>query len=168
VALSTFVHVLKRLLLATCGYLVALIVGLVAAAFIYGVASTFPGAPDHFAVMSLGAFFMLMAPPIGVFVLAVAVAATITQTLLTTLISELFALRAAWVHMLFGAIVSASGFTLISDTLEDLTTRSFHAEVAIFTAGGLVGGLVYWLIAGRAAGFRRPASLQPPLADFPQ
>jgi vacuolar-type H+-ATPase subunit I/STV1 len=166
--LSTFVHVLKRLLLATCGYLVALIVGLVAAAIIYGLASTLPGAPDHFAVMSLGAFFMLMAPPIGVFVLAVAFVATVTQTLLTTLVSELFALRAAWVHMLFGAIVSASGFTLISYTLEDLTTRSLHAEAAIFAASGLIGGLVYWLIAGRAAGFRRPVPPPPPVAGFPQ
>jgi hypothetical protein len=168
VALSAFVHVLKRLLLAICGYLVALIVGLVAAAMIYGLASTIPGAPDYFAVMALGAFFMLMAPPIGIFVLAVAVAATVTQTLLTTLVSELFALRAVWVHMLFGAIVSVSGFMMIMPTVEDMTTRSLSAEAAIFAASGLVGGLVYWLIAGRNAGFRRPAPIQQPLADIPQ
>ncbi|MFI0846289.1 hypothetical protein [Mesorhizobium sp. IMUNJ 23232] len=166
--MSTFVHVLKRLLLAICGYLVALIVGLVAAAMIYGFASTLPGAPDYFAVMAVGAFVMLMAPPIGILVLLVAFAATVTQTLLTTLVSELFALRAIWVHMLFGAIVSASGFMLISDTVEEITRRSLYAEVAIFAASGLVGGVVYWLIAGRSAGFRRPAPIQQPLADIPQ
>ena len=159
---------MKRVLLAICGYLVALIIGLVAAAVIYGLASTMPGAPDYFAVMAVGAFVMLMAPPIGMFMLLVAFAATVTQTLLTTLVSELFALRAVWAHMLFGAIVSASGFMLIMPTVEDMTTRSLSAEVAIFTASGLVGGLVYWLIAGRNAGFRRRAALQPPLADFPQ
>lgn len=166
--MSAFIHVLKRLLLAICGYVVALIVGLVVAAMIYGLASTFPGAPDYFAVMALGAFFMLMAPPIGIFVLAVAVAATVTQTLLTTLVSELFALRAVWVHMLFGAIVSASGFMMISDTVEEITKRNLYVEVAIFAAGGLVGGVVYWLIAGRNAGFRRPVPIQQPLADIPQ
>lgn len=166
--LSIFVHVLKRLLLAICGYLVALVIGLVAAAIIYGFASTLPGAPDYFAVMAVGAFVMLMAPPIGIFVLLVAFAATVTQTLLTTLVSELFAIRAAWVHMLFGAIVSASGFMLIMPTVENMTTRSLYVELAIFAASGLVGGVVYWLIAGRSAGFRRPAAIQPPLAGFPQ
>ncbi|MEQ1955096.1 hypothetical protein [Mesorhizobium sp. CN2-181] len=166
--MSTFVHVLKRLLLAICGYVAALIVGLLAAAIFYGLASTLPGAPDYFAVMSLGAFFMLMAPPIGMFISIVAFAATVMQALLTILVSELFSLRAMWVHMLFGAIVSATGFALISDTLEDLTARSLHAEVAIFAASGMIGGLVYWLIAGRNAGFRRQATIPSPIAGFPR
>ena len=30
------------------------------------------------------------------------------------------------------------------------------ADIGIIAAAGLVAGLVYWLIAGRDAGFRRP------------
>jgi hypothetical protein len=32
------------------------------------------------------------------------------------------------------------------------------ADIGIIAAAGLVAGLVYWLIAGRDAGFRRPLS----------
>lgn len=165
--MATVAHVLKRLLLAVCGYLAAVFIGLVAAALLYGALSSLPGAPDYFAAMSISPFIALAVPTVGGFVLMIAVIATITQTFVTTLISEIFALRAAWLHMLFGALVSASGFLLIMPVAESVAGQML-LEPAIFAVAGAAGGLVYWLIAGRKAGFRRAVVAAPATAGLPQ
>ncbi len=152
--MATVGHVLKRLLLTVCGYVAAVFVGLVAVALIYAALSSLPGTPDYFAAMSIGPFIALAAPTVGGFVLMLAIIATMIQALVTTLMSEIFALRAVWLHMLFGALVSVSGFLLIMPVAEAFVGRLL-LEPAIFAGGGAIGGLVYWLIAGRNAGFRR-------------
>lgn len=153
--MATVGHVLKRLLLDVCGYLVAVFVGLVAVALIYAALSSLPGTPDYFAAMSISPIIALAVPTVGGFVLMLAVIATVMQTLFTILISEIFSLRAAWLHMLFGALVSASGFLLVMPVAESFAGQLL-VEPAIFAGGGAIGGLVYWLIAGRNAGFRQP------------
>ena len=40
----------------------------------------------------------------------------------------------------------------------DVTGEVNTYDIAIIAASGFVGGLIYWLIAGRDAGFRRKAA----------
>ena len=48
----------------------------------------------------------------------------------------------------------AAGFMLIWPDATDDPQRL--ADMGIIAGAGLVAGLIYWLIAGRDAGFRRP------------
>ena len=92
---------------------------------------------------------------IGLFVLMLTFVLTMVPVLVTTLLSEIFALRRPWMHALFGAFAAASGFIMVSPTLLDGTGASDMADIGIVAASGVIGGLVYWLIAGRDAGFGR-------------
>jgi hypothetical protein len=75
-------------------------------------------------------------------------------------ISEMFSLRSVLYYALMGAFVGALAYVL-----SDVTARMQGAgtvvpltrELQFMVAGGIVGGFVYWLIAGRRAGFWKGA-----------
>ena len=147
-------HVLKRILMMLAGYLVAVLVGLVAVVAIYATLSALPNAPEYFGFAIVTPLAALVVPPLGMFVYFLTIILTGLQTLIFALIAEFFALRNFLVHMLFGAAAAAAGFFLIWPGAEEDTQR--WADIGIIAGAGLVAGLVYWLIAGRDAGFRRP------------
>lgn len=146
---------MKRLALATAGYVVAVVAGLLAVVALYAALSSLPNAPDYFDAMAITPIVAIAVPAIGVFVLLLTFVLTFAQAVIATLLSEFFALRSLWVHAVFGAMAAASGFVMVSPTLIDGTSGSDMADIAIVAASGLVAGLVYWLIAGRDAGFAR-------------
>ena len=152
--MATAKHVLKRMLMMLAGYFVSVLVGLIAIAVIYAVLSSLPNAPDYFDVMGVSPIAVLVVPPLGMFVYFLTIVVTALQTLIFALIAEFFALRNFLVHMLFGAAAAAAGFFLIWPAAEENVER--WADIGIIAAAGLIAGLVYWLIAGRDAGFRRP------------
>lgn len=152
--MATVKHVLKRILMMLAGYLVAVLVGLVAVVAIYGALSSLPNAPGYFDAMGLTPIAVLVVPPLGMFVYFLTLILTGLQTLVFALIAEFFSLRNFLLHMLFGATSASAGFFLIWPGAPEDTER--WADVGIIAAAGLVAGLVYWLIAGREAGFRRP------------
>jgi hypothetical protein len=155
--LSTVGHVVKRLALATAGYVVAVVAGLLAVVAIYALLSSLPGAPAYFDAMAVSPVVAIAVPVVGLFVLLLTFVLTFVQVLITALLSEFFALRSLWMHALFGALAAATGFMMFAPTLIDGTDPSDMADIGIVAASGLVAGLVYWLIAGRDAGFsRRP------------
>jgi drug/metabolite transporter (DMT)-like permease len=80
------------------------------------------------------------------------------QTLVFALIAEFFSLRNALLHMFFAAAAAAGGFFLIWPSTAEEMDAGRWADIGIIAGAGLVAGLVYWLIAGRDAGFRRPLS----------
>jgi hypothetical protein len=158
-------HVLKRLALAALGYVASVIAGFLAVAGLYGALSQLPGAPDYFVVMALSPVLAVAAPPVGLVIIAIVIVLTVAQAIVTTLLSEVFVLRSLWIHLLFGALVAASGllvalplayvgFSFGDDILPSLNVR---VDLAIFALAGAIAGLVYWLIAGRQAGFTRAA-----------
>ena len=147
-------HVLKRILMVLAGYLVAVLVGLVALVAIYVVLSSLPNAPGYFDLLQFTPVAVLVVPPLGMFVYFLTIVVTGLQALVLALIAEFFSLRNSWLHMLFGAVAAASGFTLLWPDASDDSER--WADMGIIAAAGLIAGLVYWLIAGRDAGFRRP------------
>lgn len=147
-------YVLKRILMVLAGYLVAVLVGLIALVAIYAVLSSLPNAPGYFELMQFTPVAVLVVPPLGVFVYLLTVMVTGMQTLVFALIAEFFSLRSFWLHMLFGGAAAAASFMLLWPDAPDDPER--WADMGIIAGAGLVAGLVYWLIAGRDAGFRRP------------
>ncbi|TGQ72615.1 hypothetical protein EN829_009010 [Mesorhizobium sp. M00.F.Ca.ET.186.01.1.1] len=156
--MATAKHLIKRILMMLAGYLVAILVGLVAVAAIYAALSSLPNAPAYFDAMGVSPIAVLLVPPLGMFVYFLTIVVTWLQTLIFALIAELFSLRNVLMHMFFGAAAASGGFFLIwPSSAEDLDPQRW-ADIGIIAAAGLVAGLVYWLIAGREAGFRRPLS----------
>ncbi|TGP52706.1 hypothetical protein EN873_15715 [bacterium M00.F.Ca.ET.230.01.1.1] len=147
-------YVLKRILMVLVGYLVAVLVGLIAVVVIYAVLSSLPNAPAYFGLMEFTPIAVLVVPPLGMFVYFLTIILTGARTLVFALIAEFFSLRSFWLHMLFGAAAATGGFMLIWPDATDDPER--WADIGIIGGAGLVAGLIYWLIAGRDAGFRQP------------
>ena len=150
-------YVLKRLLLTVVAYVVAVLTGLVSIVILYVVLSSLPGAPGYFSTMSLSPLVVLVVPPAGLLALAIVVILTCLPALAAALISEIFSLRQIWLHGLFGAAIGAGAFIYASPELVGSISGTDWADLAIVAVGGLAGGISYWLIAGRKAGFARPA-----------
>lgn len=149
-------HVLIRVLMMLAGYFVAVLVGLIAVVAIYATLSSLPNAPEYFGFMGVTPIVALVVPPLGMFVYFLTIVLTGLQTLIFALIAEFFVLRNFWLHMLFGAAAAVGGFALAWPSAPEDMTPGRWADIGIVAAAGLVAGLVYWLIAGREAGFRRP------------
>ncbi|ESZ06440.1 hypothetical protein NKH47_04910 [Mesorhizobium sp. M1060] len=147
-------HVLKRILMMLAGYFVSVLIGLFAVVAIYCALAVLPNAPDYFGAMQFSPIVVLLWPPLGMVVYFLTIVLTGLQTLIFALLAEFFALRNFLVHMLFGAAAAAAGFFLVWPAAEE--DAGHWADIGIIAAAGLVAGLVYWLIAGRDAGFRRP------------
>lgn len=152
---SAIGHVLKRLFLALFGYLIALLIGLIAIVVIYSVLIYLPGSPDYFKDMAVTPIALLLLPPLWVLYILVAFGCTIIPAIIVMLASEALSLRRAWLHMLFGALTSLFGYVLLAPQTEDVQTGPALPDLVIILGAGLVGGFVYWLVAGRDAGFRR-------------
>ncbi len=87
--------------------------------------------------------------------------------MLIALITEAFSIRSVLAYAIGGGVVGAACYL----GLVPFDPETFHFEgivrrhLEILTGAGIVGGLVYWLIAGRNAGrWREPPS---PLAPSP-
>jgi hypothetical protein len=154
--MATAKHVMKRILMMLAGYFVSVLVGLIAIAVIYGVLSSLPQAPNYFDAMGVSPIAVLLVPPLGMFVYFLTIVVTALQTLIFALIAEFFSLRNVLLHMVFGAGAAVGGFALIWPSAPEDMDPERWVDIGIIAAAGLVAGLLYWLIAGRDAGFRRP------------
>jgi len=152
---SLFGHVLRRIFLALFGYLVALVVGLVAIVVIYSVLAYLPVSPDYFKLMSLAPMALLLVPPLWFFYFFIALVATMVPAVLVILAGEFLSLRSAALNTLFGGAVALVGYTLLASETYTVSAAQAPADFGVIFGAGLVGGFVYWLIAGRDAGFRR-------------
>lgn len=150
-------HVLKRLFLALFGYFIALLLGLVAIVVIYSVLSFLPGSPAYFKDMSMTPIMLLLLPPLWILYILVAFGCTVIPALVAILVSESFSLRQVWLHMLFGGLCALIGYVLLAPQTEGVQQGPALPDLGIVLGAGLVAGFVYWLVAGRDAGFRRSA-----------
>lgn len=149
-------HVSKRILMMLAGYLVAVSIGLIAVVAIYAVLSFLPGAPSYFDIMGITPIAALAVPPVAMFIYFLTIVVTGAQTLIFALIAEFFSLRNVLLHMVFGAGASVGGIALIWPRAPEDIDPERWIDIGIIAGAGLIAGLVYWLIAGRDAGFRRP------------
>jgi|SRR5689334_506624 hypothetical protein len=91
-------------------------------------------------------------------------------TLLIALITEVFAIRSVLAYAIGGGFVGLACYL----GLVPFDSDTFHFEgivrrhLEIMTGAGIVGGLIYWMIAGRNAGaWRRPPQRLPPPPPLP-
>lgn len=78
-------------------------------------------------------------------------------------VAELFRLRRALYHVLCGGLAGALGHVAAAPPARFEAAGTLDpavgARLALFVAAGLIGGFVYWLVAGRGAGvLREPAA----------
>ncbi len=81
------------------------------------------------------------------------------------LLAELFRWRSIFIYLAAGGLLGLSGSVLpIEDIFPEL-----QADMKMLAAAGVVGGFVYWLIAGRSAGFTRqsPRPAEPVQTNSP-
>lgn len=149
-------HIFKRLLLIVMAYLAAVVTGLIGVVIVYFTLSSLPGAPAYFSTLSLSPLVILLVPPVGLLVIYIVVILTCLPALAAALVSEFFALRQPWLHGLFGAAIGSAAFVYASPEIVGTIEGTDWADLGIVAAGGLIGGVIYWLIAGRKAGFTRP------------
>jgi hypothetical protein len=137
-----------RTLVITFGFLLSCM----AAAFIIAYGLVVPefsdfarGSPEYFMVLLFLGGAAGVVTPFYVF----------APSFLAILIAEIFSLRSVLYYALCGALIGALAYFL-----SDVTARMQGAgtvvpltrELQFLTAGGIVAGFVYWLIAGRNAG----------------
>jgi len=103
----------------------------------YFIALVFAG-PLLALLLSIWAFHMFVPAMIGV------------------VVSEALAIRSWMYHAANGGVSAWLGWALTQDIQEEYR---FLTEPNILIAAGLVGGFVYWLIAGWTAGFWKPTGL---------
>jgi len=142
---------LTKILRIGLAYLAAVLVGLLAVVLVSSLASI-AGAPSPFLGLGIPPFLALLVPPVGLLIYLVALIVAAGPALFAVIVTEGLALRQPWLHSLLGAAVSAATYAWqMSTTLLGLAGHDY-ADSAIMAAGGLFGGLAYWLIAGRRAG----------------
>jgi hypothetical protein len=156
--------------MALIGRLFAILFGFLAASFVGGlivvIAILFPEFSDLGAgPIDQGAFNVL----IGFGFIFVSGFALI-PALLVALITEAFAIRRVLAYAIGGGVVGLACYL----GLVPFDPETFHFEgivrrhLEIMTGAGIVGGLVYWMIAGRNAGlWRRPPPRLPPPPPIP-
>ena len=148
-------YFLLRIVLVAVGYLVAVLMTLIGAVLIYAILSSFPGAPPYFGAMSVTPIIALLVPWVGGFIYLVAVILSLVPAILLALATEALKLHSIFLHMPIGAAVSAGTFAISTPLLlEGYGPIADWRDICIMAGGGSVGGIAYWLIAGRKAGFR--------------
>jgi len=148
-------HVFKRLLLMVAGYAVALLIGLFAVSVIYGILGSLPNAPSYYVAFELAPMAIIFLPGLALLAILIAFIVTVAQSLIAGVLAEIFRLRNFALHMLFGALIAASGFALIMPTEQTSIPEATSTEMIVMAVAGAIAGFVYWMIAGREAGFKR-------------
>lgn len=157
-------HIAKRIAFVVLGYFAALTSG----------AAVFPGIllfisyfkPDSqlWQLLGLGPIAVVIAPIILFYIMWIVMVLTFIPAAILKLITEIFALRWLWLHMLISVLLAGiAGLMIMPDWFSAMTPDRWLITLSI-ALSSLVAGLVYWAIAGQRAGFRREtvmASVQP-------
>jgi len=104
--------------------------------------------------LGLGPIAVIAAPMLFFVVLWMTVIMTFIPAAIANLLTEIFAVRILGAHLAIAVALAASAAIILDPTWFDVMgTDRMLITLAAFL-GALVGGLVYWAIAGRNAGFR--------------
>lgn len=148
-------HIAKRLFFVVLGYFAALAAG--AAAFpgvLILINAISPGSQLE-QVVGLGPIALFVAPVILIYIMSIVMILTFIPAAVLKLVTEIFALRWLWLHLLISlALAALAGLMIIPDWFSDMGRDRWLVTVAV-ALSALVGGVVYWAIAGQRAGFRR-------------
>jgi hypothetical protein len=98
-------------------------------------------------------FALVFAGPLLAVLLSIWAFHAFVPALIGVVISEALAIRSWIYHAANGGISAWLGWALTQDIQDEYR---FLTEPKILIAAGLLGGLVYWIIAGWTAGFWKP------------
>jgi hypothetical protein len=97
---------------------------------------------------------LAFAGPVLALLLSIWAFYTFAVAVIGAVVAEVLALRSWMYHAANGGISAWIGWALMQDIQKEYR---FLTEPKILIAAGLLGGLVYWVIAGWTAGFWKPA-----------
>ena len=148
-------HIAKRLFFVVLGYFAALAAG--AAAFpgiLILINAISPGSQLE-QVVGLGPIALFVAPIILIYIMSIVMILTFIPAAILKLVTEIFALRWLWLHLLISlALAALAGLMIIPDWFSDMGRDRWLVTIAV-ALSALIGGVVYWAIAGQRAGFRQ-------------
>lgn len=148
-------HIAKRIAFVVLGYVVALAAGATAFPVLLALISAFHPDSDLWQMMGFAPLALLMAPIIFFYVLWIVMILTCIPAAILNGLTEIFALRALWLHLLIAAALAVgAGLLLVPDWFLDMNLDRWLISLAILLSA-LLAGLVYWAIAGQRAGFRQ-------------
>lgn len=153
--MSRLIAYLVRFAVILIGYAVA---SLAASAFLNIIVLAYLGfTPEHAAQPATTASLMFSIPFVALFVAYFA----FMPASLVILVSEILGRRDWLYYALGGAVVAAMFLGLAHQTGDsDFAVKDTHAIMAVIGCG-MVGGIFYWLSAGRWAGSWRQAAMPP-------
>jgi hypothetical protein len=156
-------HIAKRILVVVLGYFAGLATGAAALPVFLLLISYFNPSSQLWQFLGLGPIAVIVAPVILLTIMWIVMILTSIPAAALNLLTEAFALRQLWLHLLISLLLAAiAGLRLMPDWFSAMTRDRWLLTLAIGLSA-LIGGIVYWAIAGRKAGFRRAQLSAPPV-----
>jgi len=103
--------------------------------------------------LGLGPIAVIAAPVLFFFVMWITVVMTFIPAAVANLVTEFFAIRNVYAHLAIAIGLAVSAALIIDPTWFSMMSTDKMLVTLAALLGALVGGLVYWAIAGRNAGF---------------
>jgi hypothetical protein len=150
--MDTLIRLVLRFILVPVGGLAAMAAGTAAIVIAHhdAIAALLQASPqaqqDYF-------FALVFAGPLLAVLLSIWAFHMFVPAMIGVVISEALAIRSWIYHAANGGIAGWLGWALTQDMQDEYR---FLTEPKILIAAGLLGGLVYWIIAGWTAGFWKP------------
>ena len=143
-----------RLAFVVLGYFAGIASGSAAFPCVLAIISAFVPDSALWDWLGLGPVAMIAAPILFFFVMWITVVMTFIPAAIANLLTEAFAIRNVYVHILIAIGLAVSAALVIDHNwFSMMGTDRMLITFAAF-CGAVMGGIVYWAIAGRNAGFR--------------
>lgn len=148
-------HIAKRIAFVVLGYVVALAAGATVFPIILALISAFYPDSELWQTMGFAPLALLVAPIILFYSMWIVMILTAIPAAILNGLTEIFGLRALWLHLLIAALLAVgASLLLMPDWFLDMNFNRWLITFAILLSA-LLAGLVYWAIAGQRAGFRQ-------------
>lgn len=142
-----------RIAFVVLGYFAGIATGSAAFPCVLAIISAFVPDSALWDWLGLGPIAMVAAPVLFFVVMWITVVMTFIPAAIANFLTEAFAIRNVYVHILIAIGLAVSAALIIDPTwFAMMGTDRMLITIAAF-CGAVVGGLVYWAIAGRNAGF---------------
>lgn len=152
-------HIAKRIAFVVLGYFAGLAAGAAAFPSLLILMSTFNPDSQLWQLAGFAPYALIMMPIILFYVLWIVMILTIIPAAILNGLTEIFGLRALWLHLLIATLLAGiAGLLLVPVWFSEMNLDRWLVTVAILLSAW-IAGLVYWAIAGQRAGFRREAAV---------
>ena len=144
----------SRIAFVVLGYFAGIATGSAAFPCVLAIISAFVPSSALWDWLGLGPIAMVAAPILFFFLMWITVIMTFIPAAIANLLTEAFAIRNVYVHIAIAIGLAVSAGLILDPTWFAMMGTDRILITAAAFCGAVVGGLVYWAIAGRNAGFR--------------